>query len=129
VEHEEWMSAQVRQELEEYERTHGLVGEEAVAFWHLAEARRLMSGLVIVDTDKLLRHREKKYEAEGLNVGELTGRVMADGAFFTSVTQTNLMSHFDALGAVLGRRVLRRSYPEWNRELSEAEADEADNGG
>jgi hypothetical protein len=35
VEHYEWMNAQVRQEIEDLQRTYGFDEDKALAYWHL----------------------------------------------------------------------------------------------
>jgi hypothetical protein len=100
----EWMSAELRQEIEDLRITHGFDDEqEAIAYWHLFEARRLMTRFAQANWERL----DDRQEA----------------VRFTARFKAQVVQHFDALAGVLGRRVLRRDYEEgWGREPSRPEA-------
>jgi hypothetical protein len=126
VEHADWMNEAVRQEIETLQRAYGFEENEAVAFWHLAEARRLMVDIAVANKTRLMQLREAEYEAEGLDTAETaerTGREIADAAAFTAEVETMISQHIHGLRMLLGREVLRRNFPEgWGWEF----ADEAE---
>lgn len=63
VEEAGWMNEEVRAEIADMQRTHGLKGDEAVPFWHLMQARELIVALAIDRNNKLTALREKEYES------------------------------------------------------------------
>ena len=97
VEHYEWMSDQVRKEIEDLQRTYGFDEDEALAYWHLRHAGILL----------LAMRRTGAPETIG-------GRAQIE---------SNVLQHLSALRRELGDRVLRRNYPEgWGsaHEVSDA---------
>jgi hypothetical protein len=110
VENAGWMTAEVRRQIEDLQRTHGFEVWEAVAYWHLSEARRLMIRSALEDQGE----RREAREAEHAALPELTGlgRGIADAMSFAAESETRISQHFSALYRDLGLRVLRRSYPE-----------------
>jgi hypothetical protein len=120
VEHAEWMNAEVREEIEDLQRTHGFEEGEAVAFWHLLEARQIMTDLTSEDTDRLRGLQEQEYEGEGLEIEPRVGRDLAANDYYAARFETTIGYPFRALMRVLGLRVLRRQYPDgWGQEFSE----------
>jgi hypothetical protein len=110
VEHAEWMNAEVREEIEDLQRTHGFEEREAIAYWHLAEARRLMVRWSFEDEETRLANVEEEYGA--LSAVQRAGREMSDSASHAAEVEARIGQHFSALYRELGLRVLRRSYPE-----------------
>src|SRR5215207_1019373 len=45
LDHNEWMNDEVREEIEDLQRTHGFEEDEAVAFWHLQQAGKQINAL------------------------------------------------------------------------------------
>lgn len=119
MEDAEWMSEALREEIEGLQHSHGLVGDEAVAFWHLTEARRLMVDLAIDRRNKVDEVRKKEYEA--LSSYERLGQTIADSTNFNAEVRTHVLQHIDALYKELGHRALSRSYPGWDWELASEE--------
>jgi hypothetical protein len=83
MEHDDWMNNEVKQEIADLQRSFGFEEREALAYWHLAEARALMVQLAIEGKD------------------EEAAEVPA-----------SIAEHFSALYRELGLRVLQRDYPE-----------------
>ena len=46
----DWMNEQVRQEIEDLQRTYGFEEQEAIAFWHLGQVRPLMDEMWRTDS-------------------------------------------------------------------------------
>ena len=110
MEHREWMNEQLKEEVETLRRTHGFEEDEAVAYWHLAEARRLMISLILDDEEQRRTHLREAYD-ELLGLQRLVQET-ADTVSHATKTETSISQHFSALYRELGLRVLRRSYPE-----------------
>jgi hypothetical protein len=49
MEQGEWMNEQVKQQIEDLRRRFGFEEQEAVAFWHLREARGLIVEMLLAD--------------------------------------------------------------------------------
>jgi hypothetical protein len=120
VEYASWMNNRIRREVENIGQAFGLEGQEAVAFWHLLEARAIMSDFTNEDTDRLKALQEQEYDAEALEPEERFERVLADNDYYAARFETTIKYPFRALFKVLGDRVLRRQYPDgWGEEFSE----------
>jgi hypothetical protein len=52
VEHGDWMNDQVREEIEGLRQTHGFEEDEAVAFWQLGQADKLMNEMRRADVTR-----------------------------------------------------------------------------
>jgi hypothetical protein len=104
VEHSDWMNDQVREEIEALQRTHGFVEDEAVAFWHVRQAGKLMNGMRHADLEEDL----DRYE--GRNDQEMRQQaIMLD---HPSRWYTTVLQHVVALQRALGDRVLQRTFPD-----------------
>jgi hypothetical protein len=120
VENAEWMNEDLRQEIEDLRQKYGLEQREAIAFWHLLEARQIMTDLTNEDYDRLRLLNEQEYEAEGLDEVESTGRVLGLNDYLAARFETTIGQPFRELLRALGVRVLRRQYPGgWGQEFSE----------
>jgi hypothetical protein len=104
------MNEQLKEEIESLRRTHGFEEDEAVAYWHLAEARRLMISLVIEDEEQRRTHLREAYD-ELLGLQRLVQET-TDTLSHATKTETSISQDFSALYRELGLRVLRRSHPE-----------------
>jgi hypothetical protein len=125
MDREEWMLDQVREEIEDLQRAYGFEQAEALAFWHLSGAHHLMLDLARADDDKLEPARQREYDAEGLGEMERMGRDMGSSMHYAAEVETRIGQHFEALYRGLGRRVLRRNYPEgWGQGFPVAEEEE-----
>ena len=110
MERSEWMNDEVRDEIEELRRRFGFEENEAVAYWHLMQAHRLMARLAIDESDALITDAEAEYA--DLPLGEREGRLLAEEVSLATKTELRIEQPFAALHRELGRRVLRRDYPE-----------------
>jgi hypothetical protein len=99
VEHYEWMNAQVRQEIEDLQRTYGFDEDEALAYWHLRHA-----GILLL----AMRRTGASERAEEGDQSARLARMMNSRAQIES----EVLQHLSALRRELGDRVLRRNYPE-----------------
>jgi hypothetical protein len=125
VEHAEWMNAEVRQKIEDLRRTYGFEEREAIAYWHLSEAHQLMIALANAAKEKSDVIRAREYEAEGLDDIDVVGRQIADSLHFGGLVDTYISQHFESLLGVLGKRVLRRDYPEgWGGALAAGQGED-----
>ena len=125
MERAEWMNAEVWEAIEYLRRTYGFEEREAIAYWHLSEASRWMTALAQADQERLVAARAREYEAQGLDEGARMGREIADSLQFGAMIESRISHHFEALRAVLGKRVLRRDYPEgWGWELAAEQGEE-----
>jgi hypothetical protein len=125
VENAEWMSAEVRREIEDLRRAHGFEEQEAIAFWHLSEARRAMMALVEANWERLEASRAERYDAEGIDALDLMGRKLGGAAHYVAMVEVRVVQHFEALVELLGKGVLRRDYPEgWGRAYREADEEQ-----
>ena len=65
MERDEWMSEQVAGEIEDLRRRFGFERKEAVAYWHLLQARQLMSEMGQTDhSEELEREGRSELEAD-----------------------------------------------------------------
>ena len=87
MEHAGWINKQLRQQIEALQQTHGFEEDEALAYWHIREAAKLMNEMRIED----LETAPEEYAAP----------------WYSTVHQ-----HFIALYRALGERVLQRDYPD-----------------
>jgi hypothetical protein len=109
VEHAEWMNAEVREEIEDLQRTHGFEEREAVAFWHLRQAGKLMNDMRHADVLEEIDRQERRGDQEA--VEPVLGLIHDISVWHSRVSQ-----HLTALYRELGVRVLRRAYPDgWGR--------------
>jgi DNA gyrase/topoisomerase IV subunit A len=99
VEHYEWMNDQVRQEIEDLQRTYGFDEDEALAYWHLRHARILLLAMIRTAAPELAE--------EGEQSARLAGMINS-----RSQIESDVLQHLSALRRELGDRVLRRNYPE-----------------
>jgi hypothetical protein len=58
MERADWMNDQIRGQIEDLQQTHGFVEEEAVAFWHLSQAGKLMNDMRRADLEEGLERYE-----------------------------------------------------------------------
>ena len=136
MEQGEWMNEQVKQEIEDLRRRFGFEEQEAVAFWHLREARGLIVEMLLADEGAHESNEgEEEDDGEGEDVilsdsaafaesirriTESIGQVgpdIANSIAFRVETEARILQHFAALHRELGMRVLRRSYPDgWGQE-------------
>ena len=122
MENAEWMSAEVRREIEDLRRTYGFEEQEALAFWHLSEALRAMMALVEANWERLEASRAERYDAEGIDALDRMGRKLGGAAQYVAMVESRIVQHFEALVGLLGKRVLRRDYPEgWGGQPSREE--------
>jgi len=99
VEHYEWMNDQVRQEIEDLQRTYGFDEDEALAYWHLRHA-----GILLLAMRRTGAPEPAEEEEESVRLARMIhGR---------SQIESNVLQHLSALRRELGDRVLRRNYPE-----------------
>ena len=108
----------------------GFEEQEAVAFWHLREARGLIVEMLLADEGA---HESNEGEEEDdilsdsaafaesiRRITESIGQVgpdIANSIAFRVETEARILQHFTALHRELGMRVLRRSYPDgWGQE-------------
>jgi hypothetical protein len=98
VEHYEWMNDQVRQEIEDLQRTYGFDKDEALAYWHLRHAGTLLA----------MRRTGAPERAEEVEESVRLAR-MVHGR---SQIESNIVQRLSALRRELGDRVVRRNYPE-----------------
>jgi hypothetical protein len=87
MEHADWTNKQVRQQIEALQQTHGFEEDEALAYWHIREAAKLMNEMRIEDL------------------------IMAPEEY-TAPWYSTVHQHFIALYRALGERVLQRDYPD-----------------
>ena len=99
MEHFEWMNAQVRQEIEDLQRTYGFDEDEALAYWHLRHAGTLLLAMRRTGTSQL--------NGEGEESARLTRMINSRAQI-----ESDVLQHLSALRRELGDRVLRRNYPE-----------------
>jgi hypothetical protein len=103
VEHYEWMNDQVRQEIEDLQRTYGFDEDEALAYWHLRHAGTLLLAMRRTGAPERAEEGEESVRLARM----IHGR---------SQIESDVLQHLSALRRELGDRVLRRSYPEgWGR--------------
>ena len=96
----------IKDTLEEYKSRLGFNDDEALAFWHLSQALDLMLDLAIEDGQQARDDLAKP--GGGFNTWTLIRE--------NSRTEAQIRHPFAALRAELGRRVLRRDYPDGWRE-------------
>ena len=109
MEDDGWMSAQVEEEIEDLQQTHGFDQDEATAYWHLQRAAKLMFGMSKTEILEHVAHEE----------GEIS-KELADIIHGAIVGESRVFRHFLALYRELGARVLRRDYPAgWGRAASD----------
>jgi hypothetical protein len=130
MEQGEWMNEQVKQEIEDLRRRFGFEEQEAVAFWHLREARGLIVEMLLADEGA---HESNEGEQEDdilsdsaafaesiRRITESIGQVgpdIANSIAFRVEIEARILQHFTALHRELGMRVLQRSYPDgWDQE-------------
>jgi hypothetical protein len=99
VEHYEWMNDQVRQEIEDLQRTYGFDENEALAYWHLRHAGILLLAMRRTAAPELAEEGE-----ESVRQARMINR--------RAQIESNVLQHLSALCRELGDRVLRRNYPE-----------------
>jgi septation ring formation regulator EzrA len=99
VEHYEWMNEQVRQEIEDLQRTYGFDEDEATAYWHLRHAGTLLLAMKRTGAPEI---------AEEVDESTRLARMV----YGRSQIESNIVQHLSALRRELGDRVLRRNYPE-----------------
>ena len=98
MEHYEWMNDQVRQEIEDLQRTYGFDKDEALAYWHLRHAGTLLLAM------RRTGAPEPAEEEESVRLARMVhGR---------SQIESNIVQRLSALRRELGDRVVRRNYPE-----------------
>jgi hypothetical protein len=118
VEHEGWMSEQIREEIADLRGRFGFEQDEAVACWHLRQAAKLMRSMWQAGIREEMEQEEHGGEAEA--PGHLARLIQE-----LSLWDTRVHQHFSALYRALGVRVLRRTFPEgWGRELLPEEEEE-----
>jgi hypothetical protein len=116
VEHEAWMNAQVREEIEDLRRRFGFEEREAGAAWHLRRAAELIAELRKADVEERLR-REEKETFPPEEAYPLVSREMAGAQ--------SIRQHFSALYRELGVRVLRRTFPDgWGGDTTPTDEEE-----
>jgi hypothetical protein len=103
LDHDEWMNDEVREEIEDLQRTHGFEEDEAVAFWHLQQAGKQINALWRADLREEMDRYEGRDDKEGQHATLLHG---------TAEWHYRVLQHFAALRRELGARVLRRDYPD-----------------
>jgi len=99
VEHYEWMNDQVRQEIEDLQRSYGFDKDEALAYWHLRHAGTLLLAMRRTGAPEI---------AEEADESARLARIIHGGPQI----EANILQHLSALRRELGDRVLRRNYPE-----------------
>jgi hypothetical protein len=99
VEHYEWMNEQVRQEIEDLQRTYGFDRDEATAYWHLRHAGTLLLAMRRTVAAKLAGEEEESDR-------------LARMVHSTAQIESNVLQPLSVLRRELGDRVLRRNYPE-----------------
>jgi hypothetical protein len=135
MEQGEWMNEQIKQQIEDLRRRFGFEEQEAVAFWHLREARALIVEMLLADEgahesnegegeedleeeDDTLSERDAFAESIR-RITESIGQVgpdIANSIAFRVESEARILQHFTALHRELGMRVLRRSYPDaWSQ--------------
>jgi hypothetical protein len=135
MEQGEWMNEQVKQQIGDLRRRFGFEEQEAVAFWHLREARGLIVEMLLADEgahesnegegeedleeeDDTLSERDAFAESIR-RITESIGQVgpdIANSIAFRVESEARILQHFTALHRELGMRVLRRSYPDaWSQ--------------
>jgi hypothetical protein len=104
MERADWMNDQVREQIEDLQQTHGFVEEEAVAFWHLSQAGKLMNDMRRADLEEGLERFEGRADQE----------MRQPVVFLDNANRwyTNVLQHFTALQRALVHRVMQRNYPE-----------------
>jgi hypothetical protein len=110
VEHAEWMNEQVRGEIEALKHNYGFEEDEAIAFWHIQLAGKLMNEMRRADLHKKLDLYEGRDDYGAWQQAALLDHT---GQWYSGVHQ-----HFMALRCALGNRVLSRDYPDgwgWSR--------------
>ena len=135
MEQGEWMNEQVKQQIEDLRRRFGFEEQEAVAFWHLREARGLIVEMLLADEGAHASNEgegeddleeeddtlsERNAFAESIRrITESIGQVgpdIANSIAFRVESEARILQHFTALHRELGMRVLRRSYPDaWSQ--------------
>jgi hypothetical protein len=103
-----WMNAQVRGDIESLQRRYGFEEDEALAFWHISEAGKLMNDMRSADLKEELDRSEGRDDQEA--------RQQAFVLDSTARWHSTVGQHFTALQRVLADRVLRRDYRDgWGR--------------
>ncbi len=105
-----WMNEQVKGEIEDVRRKHGFEEKEAVAYWHIRRAEILISRISLDDEKE--KEREREEEDDGIDNYEWLGITMVRTSYAAVRSEMRYGQHFAALYRELGRRVLRRDYPE-----------------
>ncbi len=100
MEHNEWMNDQVREEIEDLRHTHGFEEDEAVAFWHISQAGKLMNDMRSADVN------EDMDRFEGLDDQEMRQRVVLLDS--TTRWSTTVLQHITALQRALGHGCVRK---------------------
>jgi hypothetical protein len=117
MEHADWMNEQVRGEIETLQDTHGFEEDEAVAFWHLGQAGKLMNDM----------KRDDRQEDMDLYEGQDNQEMWQQAIFLNHAIQlhTTVRQHITALQRALGHRVLRRNFPDgWgSKQIASLEED------
>jgi hypothetical protein len=118
MEHAGWMNEQVRGEIDDLQQRYGFEEDEAAAYWHLQLAGQLMNEMRSADLWQEMSRHEGQDDAAGQQQAILLDHT---GRWHSRVGQ-----HFAALNQELGRRVLRRTYPDgWGHSRTDATDDEA----
>ena len=98
------MNDQVRQEIEDLQRTYGFDKDEALAYWHLRHAGTLLLAMRRTGAPEIAQDQEESVRLARMVHGR-------------SQIESNIVQHLSALRRELGDRVLRRNYPEgWGTE-------------
>ena len=118
MERPQWMSEQVTEEIEDLQRRFGFEESEALAFWHLRQVWELMNNMRHADVLEELDREEGRGEPQPEE--QMVGLINDLSMWHSRVSQ-----HLSALNRELGRRVLRRDYPEgWGRRTETEESEE-----
>ena len=104
LDHNEWMNDEVREEIEDLQRTHGFEEDEAVTFWLLQQAEKQMDALRQADVLKEMNRHEGRLDQLALQHAVVLENVARWHA--------GIHQHFTTLQAALGARVLGRTFPE-----------------
>ena len=100
------MEQNFEREVEDLRRRFGFQDKEAGAFWHLAQAKMLMSDFKREDAHEAIQSSNARDQAGFalLNTHEM------------AKAEASVFSHFLALERELANRVLRRDYPQgWGK--------------
>jgi hypothetical protein len=112
-----WMSEEVRGEIEDLRSRYAFEEDEALAFWHLQQAGRLMNEMRSAELQQEIARGEGRDD----EVAFLQTIIPNHAARWHSTVS----QHFAALRNVLGERVLRRHFPDgWGRQNWREDAEE-----